>query len=94
MCRDFQSESVVSLKEYTPILKIKQLTWENVKIDKNGYYAQSPFGEYCIRKFQHVVGVDYSVYFSGPCIKNLSSLEEAKEWCQGEYERRIRECLE
>lgn len=76
--------------------QIKPLVWEDVFRDDNhaNIKAETTFGKFCITVVEAIgCYVSAAPFYNWP-FKECKSEAEAKAWCQAEYERRIRECLE
>jgi len=88
------------LSEYARVQKesmpqIKPLVWERGNELIEEWTAETPFGKF--RVFRRPQDEVARIYLSA--IKNIKhphieSVEETKAYCEAEYERCVRECLE
>jgi hypothetical protein len=75
--------------------KIKPLVWEDQcrHPSHSNVLAETPWGN-----FEVVVKQDGAYVLSDPKrplrLPEFNSESEAKAWCEAEYERRVKECLE
>lgn len=75
--------------------KIKPLVWE--EFFRNVHFAniesKTTFGRFAVNVNPKGAYVSNCPFHVHP-IPEFKSEAEAKAWCQAEYERRVRECLE
>ena len=100
MSTDFQPDWTMPLSEYARVQKesmpkIKPLVWERGNELIEEWTAETPFGKF--RVFRRPQDEVARIYLSA--IKNIKhphieSVEETKAYCEAEYERCVRECLE
>lgn len=85
-----------SFKEGQSSPKIKKLEWFEYKfadaLDFNYWEATTNFGKYFIKQRFDMGGKFYAWILNKVFLFN--TLNEAKQACQGDYERRVKECLE
>ena len=88
-----QKESTeIAFKEGQSNPKIKQLEWEYLK---SYYRSNSSIYKYAIihaNDFKTDVGL-YSLLINGEFLNYYAELNEAKQFAQADFERRIKECL-
>lgn len=101
MSTDFQPDWTMPLSEYARIQKeqlpkIKPLVWVDVfRDDKHANVkAETTFGKFCITVVEPIGCYVHAAPFYNWPFKECKSEADAKAWCQAEYERRVRECLE
>lgn len=83
-------------RKLQPMPKIKPLVWVDVfRDDKHANVkAETTFGKFCITVVEPIgCYVSAAPFYNWP-FKECKSEADAKDWCQAEYERRVRECLE
>ncbi len=99
MCCDSPAGYTTGCEHYPPdikqVPKTKPLVWHDCPYNDGWQTAEMPLchcyvmyreGEYKAKKAYHAHVHQYTEWFDTEA--------EAKAWCQAEYERRVRECLE
>lgn len=100
MSTDFQPDWTMPLSEYKRIQeqsmpKIKPLVWEACQYNEGWQIADAPIGKCYVLYREGEYKAEKA--YQGDCFgfpKWFDTEAEAKAWCQSEYERRVRECLE
>ncbi|AMV30894.1 hypothetical protein VN12_19630 [Pirellula sp. SH-Sr6A] len=76
-------------------VKIKPLAWVKGNPNISEWTAETPLGKFrVIKRYQDKSAIVYMAPFDCGVCPDFLDIEDAKAWCQAEYERRVRECLE